>query len=77
MTDINKVDSKILGNALYDIIKNVNSALGKDAGHFFIKELRTNIGTEHITKMEDIGLDLGLMQLEFEVSEMTKKLDKS
>ena len=77
MSEINSVNSKELGNALYDIIKNMNITLGKDAGHFFIKELRNNIGTDYITKMEDIGLDLGLMQLEFEVSEMTKKLDKS
>jgi hypothetical protein len=27
--------------------------------------------------MEDMGVDLGLMQLEFEVNQMTKKLEKT
>jgi hypothetical protein len=74
MTDINSVKSDDVGRALYDIIKSMNDALGESAGHFFIKELRNNIGENYSTIIEEMGLDLGLMQLEFEVSEMTKKL---
>jgi hypothetical protein len=76
MSDINNIESNTLGKALHDIIKDMNNSLGEDAGHFFIKELRRNIGEDFSTIIEDMGVDLGLMQLEFEVSQMTKKLDK-
>lgn len=74
MSDLDDVKSGEVGKALYDIIKNMNEALGKNAGHFFIKELKTRIDEDYATTIEDMGLDLGLMQLEFEVSQMTKKL---
>ena len=74
MSDIDKVRSDNVGKALYDIIKTMNSSLGKDAGHFFIKEVRNKIEEEYGATIEEMGLDLGLMQLEFEVSDMTKKL---
>ncbi len=76
MSDINNIESNALGKALHDIIKDMNNSLGEDAGHFFIKELRRNIGEDFSTIIGDMGVDLGLMQLEFEVSQMTKKLDK-
>jgi len=74
MTDIDKIRSDNIGKALYDIIKSMNLSLGKDAGYFFIKELRNRIEEDYISTIEEMGLDLGLMQLEFEVNEMTKKL---
>ena len=74
MSDIDGVGSNKIGRALYDIIKTMNSNLGKDAGYFFIKELRNRMEDDYISTIEEMGLDLGLMQLEFEVNEMTKKL---
>lgn len=75
MSDVDTINSDEVGKALYDIIRNMNMALGKNAGHFFIKELRTRMDENYITTIEDMGLDLGLMQLEFEVNQMTRKLD--
>jgi hypothetical protein len=46
MSDINKVKSSKLGNALYEIIKTMNIELGKDAGYFFIKEFFYKRGEE-------------------------------
>lgn len=74
MSEIDGVGSNKIGRALYDIIKTMNSNLGKDAGYFFIKELRNRMGDDYVSTIEEMGLDLGLMQLEFEVNEMTKKL---
>ena len=75
MSEVDTINSDEVGKALYDIIRNMNMALGKNAGHFFIKELRTKMDENYITTIEDMGLDLGLMQLEFEVNQMTRKLD--
>lgn len=74
MSDIDKIKSNNIGKALYDIIKNMNIALGRDAGFFFIKEFRRNLGDHYSESIEDMGVDLGLLQLEFEVNEITKKL---
>jgi hypothetical protein len=74
MSDIDNVSSESIGKALYDIIKLINNNLGKNAGHFLIKELKNSIDDNYNTTMMDMGLDLNLMQLEFEISEMTKKL---
>jgi len=76
MSDINVVRSNDVGEALYHIIKTMNVALGKDAGHFFIKELRSNIGEVYYSIIEDMGLDLGLMQLEYEVNKLEKNLQR-
>jgi len=74
MSDIDGVKSNDVGKALYDIIKTMNLNLGKDAGYYFIKELKNNIGEDYYSTIEEMGLDFGVMQLEFEVNEMTKKL---
>jgi len=74
MSDIDSVKSNYVGKALYDIIKTMNLSLGKEAGYFFIKELKNNIGEDYYSTIEEMGLDFGVMQLEFEVNEMTKKL---
>ena len=76
MSDINVIKLNDVGEALYDIIKTMNVSLGKDAGHFFIKELRSNIEENYQSKLEDMGLDLGLMQLEYEVSRLERNLQK-
>ena len=76
MSDINVIKLDNVGEALYDIIKTMNLSLGKDAGHYFIKELRNNIEETYHSTLEDMGLDLGLMQLEYEVSRLEKNLHK-
>ena len=74
MSDIDGVKLNDIGKALYDIIKTMNSNLGKEAGYFFIKELRNNIREDYYSTIEEMGLDLGVMQLEFEINQITKKL---
>ena len=76
MSDIDNVNPDEIAKALYDIIKTTNNALGKNAGYFFIKELRNNLGEDYNSTIEEMGLDLGLMQLEFEVSDISKKLSE-
>ncbi len=76
MSDINVVDSSEMGRALQDIITTMDNSLGKDAGHFFIKELRTSLDDDYKTSIDDMGVDLSLMQLEREVKELEKSITR-
>lgn len=74
LSKIDGIGSNKIGEALHDIISTMNTNLGKDAGYYFIKELKNRMGPDYISTIEEMGLDLGLMQLEFEVNVLTKKL---
>jgi len=60
---LNNVDPKELGNALKELTKKIMGSIGKNAGYFFIREIREKIGTEYnevlLTTMD---VDLTLMQ---------------
>lgn len=76
MGDVNNVDSDKLGKALNEIISNTHFSLGNNAGHFFIKELQRNIGGDYSSVMKELGVDLGLMQLEKEIKDISKTISK-
>lgn len=74
MSDINKVPPNQLGKAIHSLIDSMNRSLGENAGHFFIKELRNKLSDESITVMSGMGVDLGLMQLESEITRLEREL---
>ena len=74
MSDINLISPNEVGKAIHDIIILTNNTLGKNAGHFFLKELSHNVGDDYRTIMRDIGINLDLMQLENEVAQLEKTI---
>jgi hypothetical protein len=74
MSDINTVSSAELGQALHAIIELMNRKLGDDAGHFFIKEIRNKLSDDYLSVMRGMGVDLGMMQLESEISHLERDL---
>lgn len=74
MSDVDFISHDEVGKAIHDIIISMNKTLGKNAGHFLIKELSRNIGDNYRSIMEDMGIDLGLMQLEHEVTELENRI---
>ena len=76
MSDVDSISSDEIGKAIHDIIFTMNDVMGRDAGHFFVKEISRNIGSEYYSTMSDMGVDLSLMQLEHEVHELEKKILK-
>ena len=74
MSDIDSVQPTEIGKAIHDIIVTMNESLGKDAGHFFVKEISRNIGDDYHSTIKGMGVDLGLMQLEHEVNELEKRV---
>jgi hypothetical protein len=74
MSGINTVSSTELGHALHAIIDLMNRRLGENAGHFFIKEIRNKLSDDYLSVMRDMGVDLGMMQLESEISRLERDL---
>jgi hypothetical protein len=74
MSDINAVPPTELGKALHSIIDSMNRSLGENAGHFFIKEIRNKLSDEYLISMRDMGVDLGLMQLESEIYRLEREI---
>jgi hypothetical protein len=74
MSDINKVPPTELGKALHSIIDSMNRSLGENAGHFFIKEIRNTLSDDYLKLMNDMGVDLGLMQLESEITRLEREI---
>ncbi len=74
MSDINTIPPNELGKALHSIIDSMNRSLGENAGHFFIKEIRNTLSDEYLTVMRDMGVDLGLMQLESEINRLEREI---
>jgi hypothetical protein len=74
MSDVNKVRIKEIGPAVKDIITHLNSSMGDEAGHFFLKELAHKLDDESVNSLKNMGVDLDLMQLEKQVSKMERDL---
>jgi len=74
MSEINTVPSTELGKAIHSIINSMNRSLGDNAGHFFIKEIRNKLSDDYLTVMKDMGIDLGLMQLESEITRLQREI---
>ena len=72
---LNNVNPKKLGNALKDLTKKIMESIGKNAGYFFIREIREKIGTDYnealLTTMD---VDLTLMQSIYIVEKKTINL---
>ena len=74
MSDINTVKPSEMGQAVHAIITTMDRSLGRNAGHFFIKEIRITLGDDYNSSIRDMGVDLGLMQLEREVETWEKMI---
>jgi len=75
MSDLDAVPSTEVGKAIHDIIFSMIESLGKDAGFYFIKEIGHRIGDEYNkTIRDDMDVNLSLMQLEWDVSRMERKI---
>jgi len=75
MSDLDSVPSNEVGEAIHDIIFSMIKSLGNGAGFYFIKEIGHRIGDDcYTTIRDDMGVNLNLMQLEWDVSRMERRL---
>ena len=66
-SSINQLDSEDLGKAMQEIVGMVVTAMGKNAGFFFVKEIKNKIGPNYGIALKNMGVDLDFMQFSFEV----------
>jgi len=75
MSDVNSVPPVEVGKAIHEIIYSINESLGRDAGFYFIKEIGNRIGDDcYTTIRDDMGVNLNLMQREWDVTRMERRL---
>ena len=63
--DLNYVEPKEIGNATREFIENITRSIGKNAGYYFIKEIKEDLSYNYEKIIRDLGIDLDLLQLEF------------
>lgn len=75
MSSVNSVPPTEIGKAIYEIIYSMNESLGRGAGFYFIKEIGNRIGDDCYATIRDyMGVNLNLMQREWDASRMEKRL---
>lgn len=66
-SSIDQLNPDELGKAFTELIDVIVIAMGKNAGFFFIKEVKNKIGSNYGLKIRNMGVDLDFMQFSFEV----------
>jgi hypothetical protein len=73
-SDVNKVDTSLVGKAIESLIRVVCSDIGSEAGLYFITELKEHTG-EEISKMIN-NIDIDLDQIQFEQHYVYRRTDR-
>ena len=71
---INQIDPEELGKAIQEIVGMIVVAMGKNAGFFFIKEVKHKIGPNYEMAIRNMGVDLNFMQFSYEIDKKQTKI---
>ena len=63
--DINHVAIKEIGEASHDFMQIIIGEMGKDAGYYFIREIKEDLPYDYEKTIKELGLNLDLIQLDF------------
>ena len=63
--EINNIDQTEIGKAAAHIMKQITRTMGKNAGYYFIKEIKEDLPTNYEVALNSIGLDFDFLQTEF------------
>ncbi len=72
--EIEEIDKEIIGITTRKYIENIILSMGKNAGYYFIKEIKEDLPFSFIESIKEIGVDLDYLQLKFitEIKEFSK-----
>jgi len=71
-SDVNEVELKEIGKATNDFMIAITKSMGKNAGYYFIREIKETLPFDYELIIKKIGVDLDLIQLQF-VTETKEK----
>ena len=71
-SDIDYVDSKEIGKATNDFVVKLTESMGKNAGYYFIREIKEKIPFDYEIAIKQLGVDFDFLQLQF-VTETKEK----
>lgn len=63
--EINNVEPNQIGKAATSFMKRITSRMGKDAGYYFIREIKEDLPTDFELILKNLGLDFDYLQSEF------------
>ena len=75
-SSLDSIEPKQVGKAMQDLVMTITTAMGASAGFFFIKELKDRIGTSHEIILKSMGIDLGLLQYNYEINQKQNELQR-
>ncbi|RLF37178.1 MAG: hypothetical protein DRM99_01145 [Thermoplasmata archaeon] len=72
--EINNIDPLEVGKAARHFLNKLTKMMGKDAGYYFLREIKENLPSNYEKTIKEIGVDLDYLQMEFitEVKESFK-----
>ncbi len=62
---INNVNYKEIGKVSREFIEKIMAAMGKDAGYYFIREIKEDLPYDYEKTIKESGVDLDLLQMHF------------
>ena len=71
---IESVDKKEIGTSMREFVENIILSMGKNAGYYFIREIKDDLPFDFVESIKEIGIDLDYLQLKFitEIKEFSK-----
>jgi len=72
--DIEEIEKNKLGTTMREFLENIILSMGKNAGYYFIKEIKEDLPFPFVESIKEIGVDLDFLQLKFitEIKEFSK-----
>ncbi len=63
--DVNNVDLREIGGAIKEFMEKLSSSMGKEAGYYFIKEIKEDLPHGYESILASLGVDFDIMQLAY------------
>jgi len=73
-SDLSFVNEEEIKTFTIDVINELINSMGRSAGFFFIKEIKQELPTDYEKQLKNLGVDFGIMQLEFILEKSSKYL---
>ena len=63
--EINAIEAANIGKAGKEFIQKITQTMGKNAGYYFLKEVKEELPHDYEIYLKELGIDLDFLQLEF------------